>query len=81
MNIREFEGRVEMLKDTDRPYLTPAMVAPVLGWDPHYVRIKAREDPDVFPFPVIVHGRRAQFPKVDVVTWCVDYLKKLKQIS
>lgn len=81
MNIREFEDRVEALKDTDRPYLTPGMVAPVLGWDPQFVRIMAREDPSVFPFPVLTHGRRAQFPKADVLMWCIGYLERLQAIG
>lgn len=81
MNTKEFENRVEVLKNTDRPFLTPALVAPVLGWDPQYVRIKAREDPDVFPFPVLTHGTRAQFPKSDVLRWCEACLNRLRSAA
>lgn len=81
MNIKEFEDRVEKLKNSNRPFLTPALVAPVLGWNPQYIRIKAREDPSVFPFPVFTHGQRAEFPTVDVIMWCNSYLEKLKKLS
>lgn len=79
MTIKEFEDRVEEIGMVDSPYLTPAQVAPVLGWTPQYVRIKAREEPGAFPFPVMVRGNRASFPKVDVLKWCRIYLKGLKE--
>lgn len=81
MTINEFESRIEQVRQIDSPYLTPAQVAPLFGWNPQYIRIKAREEPEIFPFPVIARGSRASFPKVDVMRWCRQYLKDLKEAS
>ena len=51
------------LKAINREWLTPAQVAPVLGADPHYIRIQARQRPDLLGFPVVVVGTRTKIPR------------------
>lgn len=48
-----------MTKDT----ITPAEAAPVLGCCPHYLRLTAREAPELLPFPVFVSGCRVRIPR------------------
>lgn len=81
MTIAEFENRVKKIRMIDSPYLTPAQVAPVLGWNPQCVRIKAREEPNTIPFPVMARGNRVSFPKVDVLRWSQKYLEELREAS
>lgn len=52
-----------------RWYYTPAQVAPLLGWDAHYIRIMARRHPGKLPFPTVTHGSRTQIPKAPFGEW------------
>lgn len=58
-----------MRKETNRWYYTPAEIAPILHWDPQYIREVARMANSTLPFPVIVHGRRTQIPKKEFDEW------------
>lgn len=65
------------LKDmmqSDRPFLTPAEVAPVLECDPHAIRLAARRAPEGLGFPVICIGSRVKIPRLPFV----EFMTKLK---
>lgn len=49
---------LEEIRAADRPLLWAAEVAPLLGWDPQWIRIKAREGD--LPFRTVCHGTRVQ---------------------
>ena len=49
--------------------LLPADVAPFLGCDPHYIRLQARNKPELLGFPVAVVGNRTKIPKCAFVAW------------
>lgn len=51
------------IKNTNKPMLLPAEVAPVLGCDAHSIRIQARQAPDLLGFPVVVIGNRTLIPR------------------
>ncbi len=51
------------METSTKTYLTPAEVAPVLGVDPHSIRMQARSDPSKLGFPVIVTGTRTRIPR------------------
>lgn len=51
------------IKCADKEILTPADVAPVLGCDPHSIRVQAQTDASMLGFPVIVIGRRVKIPR------------------
>lgn len=44
----------------NKPFITPAEAAPVLGVNPHSIRIQARDDPSKLGFPVVVMGHRTR---------------------
>ncbi len=51
------------IKNTDKPMLLPAEVAPVLGCDAHSIRVQARQYPELLGFPVVVIGNRTLIPR------------------
>ena len=53
----------EMLA-SDATVLRPVDVADVLGCDPQYVRITARQRPEALGFPVCVIGKRVKIPRL-----------------
>lgn len=55
---------LEEIKSSDKAVLTPADVAPILRCDPHWIRIAARERPDLLGFPVIVMNSRTKIPRI-----------------
>ena len=55
---------LEELRASDKVFLTPADVAPVLGCDPHSIRVAAHQRPELLGFPVIVIGSRVKIPRI-----------------
>lgn len=51
------------IKAMDRETITPAIAAQVLGMDPHFIRIAARQRPDLLGFPTIVYNSRTKIPR------------------
>lgn len=45
-------------------FLTPAEVAPVLGTDPQYIRMAARQRPDLLRFEFTCSGNRTKIPRI-----------------
>lgn len=52
------------LAELDSEILTPTQVAPILGVNPHTIRVMAATNPAALGFPVIVMGSRVKIPKV-----------------
>lgn len=57
------------IKASDKPMLTPADVAGVLGVDAHSVRVAARLKPELLGFNVAVVGSRTLIPRVGFLRW------------
>lgn len=58
---------LQELKKLDRNIITPAMAAQIIGCDPHYIRLQARNRPELLGFPVIVLGTRTKIPRVPFI--------------
>lgn len=54
---------LDEIRASGRDVLTPADVAPVLGCDPHYIRVAARQCPERLGFPVVLIGNRTKIPR------------------
>ena len=54
---------VSEMKQTKRPFLTPAEVAEVLRCDPQAIRVMARQRPELLGFPVTVIKSRTKIPR------------------
>ena len=55
---------LENILATDKAFLTPAEIAPILGVNPHSIRIAARQHPDSLKFDFIVSGNRTKIPRL-----------------
>ena len=51
------------IKTMDKEFLVPAEAAKILGCDPHYIRVAARQCPGALGFPVICLGNRTKIPR------------------
>lgn len=60
MNLNE-------IKRSDKVMLVPTDVAPVLGCDPHMIRVTAKQRPELLGFPVCVVGTRVKIPRVPFI--------------
>lgn len=58
---------LEQIEALDREFLIPKDIAPLLGCDPYYITLQARQDRETgkssFPFPIIMIGNRTKIPK------------------
>lgn len=50
--------------NTDKVYLTPADIAPILGCDPQSIRKQAHKNPQAMGYPIIIIGRRIRIPRI-----------------
>lgn len=48
----------------DKTFLTAEDVCGVLGCDPHHIRVKARQRPDLLGFSVTIIGNRVKIPRI-----------------
>lgn len=55
---------LEEIRRSDKPFLTPGDIAPVLGSDPQTIRVTARVAPEQLGFPVARVGNRTKIPRV-----------------
>lgn len=60
---------MDALLATDKPMLTPADVAPVLGCHPYAINVQAKTDPAQLGFPVTIIGRRVKIPRLAFLAW------------
>ena len=60
---------LEDIKSMDKLFLTAAEIAPLLGCDPHYIRVAARTKPDLLGFPVAVYGSRTKIPRLPFINF------------
>lgn len=60
---------LEEMKRSDKLFLTPEEVAPVMGSDPHTVRCTARQRPELLGFPFTFSGNRMKIPRLPFLRW------------
>ena len=54
---------LEEIRQSDKVFLTPADIAPVLGCNPNWIRRAAHDAPELIGFPVCVIGTRTRIPR------------------
>ena len=57
------------IKAMDKEFISPAVVAQVIGCNPQSIRIQARENPAALGFPVSVQGTRTRIPRLAFISW------------
>lgn len=55
---------IQSIVDSDKVFLTPADIAPILGMDPHSIRLIARQRPELLKFEFIISGNRTKIPRI-----------------
>lgn len=55
---------IQAIIDSDKVFLTPADVAPILGMDPHTIRCTAKQRPELLKFEFIISGNRTKIPRI-----------------
>ena len=61
---------LEEMKRSDKLFLTPADVAPVMGSNPHTVRCTARQRPELLGFEFTFSGNRMKIPRIPFLRFC-----------
>lgn len=62
-------GALDDIKRMETPTITPAQAATVLGCNPHWIRLMARQQPEKLGFPVTVLGSRTKIPRVPFIRY------------
>lgn len=57
------------IKALDKDIITPAQAAGPLGCDPQYIRVAARQRPELLGFPVTLIGSRVKIPKLPFIRY------------
>lgn len=57
------------IKAMDKPTITPAVAASVLGCNPHSIRVAAHTEPKSLGFPVNVMGTRTRIPRLAFINF------------
>ena len=60
---------IEQIKQLPKEFLLPTDIAPLIGTDPHSIRVAAREHPERLGFPVSVIGNRTFIPRRAFIRW------------
>lgn len=55
---------IEEALHSDKLFLTPADIAPILGSDPQTIRIAARDEPERLGFPITRVGKYTRIPRL-----------------
>ena len=64
MSIRTTKEAVEYIITTDKLMISATTAAKAIGMDPVALRFKAKDHPEMLPFPVMVVGRNVKIPKI-----------------
>lgn len=57
------------IKAMTKATITPAVAAAVIGCDPHYIRVAAREQPELLRFPTIIIGSCVKIPRIAFINF------------
>ncbi len=60
---------LEEIKTSDKPFLLATDIAGILGCNPHFIRLAARERPELLGFPTSILGRRVMIPRKPFLTF------------
>nr|DAL96800.1 MAG TPA: hypothetical protein [Caudoviricetes sp.] len=55
------------LRSIDREFITPVIAANILGCDPHYIRLTAREAPEELGYNATRIGRNIKIPRIGFI--------------
>lgn len=65
---------IEELRSCEDVFIYPHDIAPILGCDPHSIRVIAKTNPRLLGFPVTIVGRRVKI-------WRIPFLKYIGELG
>lgn len=60
---------LEEIRATDKPMLTAADIADLMGSDPQTIRLSAQQRPDLVRYPFTFVGNRMKIPRTGFLNW------------
>lgn len=63
---------LEELKRSDKPFLTPTDIAPILGCKPYSINVQAKQDITKLGFPAAMIGTRVKIPRIAFLNWMMN---------
>lgn len=60
---------LQEIKNMDREFITPGIAAKILGCDPQYLRITARQAREELGFPVVILRSRVKIPRLAFIRY------------
>ena len=60
---------LQEIKDMDREFITPGIAAKILGCDPQYLRITARQAKEELGFPVVILRSRVKILRLAFIRY------------
>ena len=63
-DINDKQKAIQAIIASDKEFLASADIAPILGVDPHTIRLVARQRPQLLKFEFIVSGNRTKIPRI-----------------
>ena len=64
---------IQAIVNSEKAFLTPADIAPILDADPHAIRIAARQRPELLKFEFILIGNRTKIPRIPFLRYLGIY--------
>lgn len=70
------QEHIARLVASDKMFLTPADISPILGSDPQTIRVTARQRPDLLGFPFTFMGNRMKIPRIPFLEFNGVHIKE-----
>jgi hypothetical protein len=71
---------IDDLKKMDTPFVTPAIAAKIIGCDPQYIRVAARDEREtgrsLLGFPTTLMKSRVRIPRIPLIKYLMGELEK-----
>jgi hypothetical protein len=71
---------IDDLKKMDTPFVTPAIAAKIIGGDPQYIRVAARDEREtgrsLLGFPTTLIKSRVRIPRIPLIKYLMGELEK-----
>lgn len=60
---------LDSLRQSDKLFLIPSEIAPVIGCNPYLINLQVKEDPSKLGFPVTKIGSSVRIPREAFLKW------------
>ena len=75
------QEEIARLVESDKMFLTPADISPILSSDQQTIRVTARQRPDLLGFPFTFVGNRMKIPRIPFLEFIGVDIKEKENIK